>query len=271
MKKLFAIVLALAPALAFAGDLKIVAVDKELEIPLEGVKITVKANPELSVQTDENGEAVISLPDSVSSGTLEAKLAGYQSASAKFSSSSQEVQIPMSIASVIEGQELVVNRASPDSTEEKTGVSTVMTKQEMHSTANVGIMEDCMSSVRTLPGVSYSGAWGTEPSIRGAEPREFSCLLDGMYTIFPWHWGGGVSIFNPAMIESVKLSNGIFSAKYGRASGGILEATTIKPDYENFHMNLGIATASADAFAQIPFGKKVGGMILGAHLTYLEP
>ena len=271
MKKLFAIVLALAPALAFAGDLKIVAVDKELEIPLEGVKITVKSNPELSVQTDENGEAVISLPDSVSSGTLEAKLAGYQSASAKFSSSSQEVQIPMSIASVIEGQELVVNRASPDSTEEKTGVSTVMTKQEMHSTSNVGIMEDCMSSVRTLPGVSYSGAWGTEPSIRGAEPREFSCLLDGMYTIFPWHWGGGVSIFNPAMIESVKLSNGIFSAKYGRASGGILEATTIKPDYENFHMNLGIATASADAFAQIPFGKKVGGMILGAHMTYLEP
>ena len=271
MKKLFAIVLALAPALAFAGDLKIVAVDKELEIPLEGVKITVKSNPELSVQTDENGEAVISLPDSVSSGTLEAKLAGYQSASAKFSSSSKEVQIPMSIASVIEGQELVVNRASPDSTEEKTGVSTVMTKQEMHSTSNVGIMEDCMSSVRTLPGVSYSGAWGTEPSIRGAEPREFSCLLDGMYTIFPWHWGGGVSIFNPAMIESVKLSNGIFSAKYGRASGGILEATTIKPDYENFHMNLGIATASADAFAQIPFGKKVGGMILGAHMTYLEP
>ena len=49
MKKLLAIVLALAPALAFAGDLKILAVDKELEIPLEGVKITVKANPELSV------------------------------------------------------------------------------------------------------------------------------------------------------------------------------------------------------------------------------
>ena len=271
MKKLLAIVLALAPALAFAGDLKILAVDKELEIPLEGVKITVKANPQLSAQTDESGLAIISVPDNLSAGTIEAKLAGYQSASAKFSSSSQEVQISMSIAGVIEGQELVVNRASPDSTEEKTGVSTVMTKQEMHSTANVGIMEDCMSAVRTLPGVSYSGAWGTEPSIRGAEPREFSCLLDGMYTIFPWHWGGGVSIFNPAMVESVKLSNGIFSAKYGRASGGILEATTIKPDYENFHMNLGIATASADAFAQIPFGKKVGGMILGAHFTYLEP
>ncbi|MBO7122586.1 MAG: TonB-dependent receptor plug domain-containing protein [Treponema sp.] len=271
MRKLLTIVLAFAPALLFAGELKVSAVDKELEIPLEGVKISIKGNSSLSAQTDETGLAVISVPDNLSSGTIEAKLAGYQSASAKFSASDKEVQISMSIESVIEGQTLVVNRASPDGTEEKTGVSTVMTKEEMHTTANVGLMEDCMSAVRTLPGVSYSGAWGTEPSVRGAEPREFSCLLDGMYTLFPWHWGGGVSIFNPAMVESVKLSNGVFSAKYGRASSGILEATTIKPDYENFHLNLGLATASADAFAQIPFGKKVGGMIMGAHLTYLEP
>ncbi|MBR5095645.1 MAG: TonB-dependent receptor [Treponema sp.] len=271
MRKLIAIVLAFAPALLFAGELKVSVFDKELEIPLEGVKVSVKSNTSISAQTDEKGVAVIAIPDSLSSGVLEAKLAGYQSASAKVSASDKEVQISMSIESVIEGQTLVVNRASPDGTEEKTGVSTVMTKDEMHTTASVGLMEDCMSAVRTLPGVSYSGAWGTEPSIRGAEPREFPCLMDGMYTLFPWHWGGGVSIFNPAMVESVKLSNGIFSAKYGRASSGILEATTIKPDYENFHMNLGIATASTDAFAQIPFGKKVGGMILGAHLTYLEP
>ena len=271
MKKLLAIVLALAPALVYAGEIKVSAFDKELEIPLEGVKISVKGNSSISGQTDENGTAVITVPDSFSDGTIEAKLAGYQSASTKFSAADKEVQISMSIQSVIEGQTLVVNRASPDGAEEKTGVSTVMTKEQMHTTSNIGIMEDCMSSVRTLPGVSYSGAWGTEPSIRGAEPREFSCLMDGMYTLFPWHWGGGASIFNPAMVESVKLSNGIFSAKYGRASSGILEATTIKPDYENFHMNLGIATTCADAFAQIPFGKKVGGMILGAHLTYLEP
>ncbi len=271
MKKLLAIVLAFAPALLFAGEIKVFAFDKDLEIPLEGVKISIEGKDSASVLTDENGIAVISVPDNISSGNLEAKLVGYKNSSAAFSAASEEVQMPMSISDVIEGQELVVNRASPDGAEEKTGVSTVMSKEEMHSTANMGIMEDCMASVRTLPGVSYSGAWGTEPSIRGAEPREFSCLLDGMYTMFPWHWGGGVSIFNPAMIESIKLSNGIFSAKYGRASSGLLEATTIRPDFEHFHLNLGISTTSADAFAQIPFGKKVGGMILGTHLTFLEP
>lgn len=198
---------------------------------------------------DKNGTAVLALPDAVSSGAVEAFLPGYQTASVSFFASDRAVQISLAIVDVIEGQTLVVNRASPEETEEKTGVASVMTKEEMHSTANIGIMEDCMSAFRTLPGVSYSGAWGTEPSIRGAEPREFSCLFDGMYTLFPWHWGGGISIFNPTMVKSVKLSNGIFSAKYGRASSGLLEATSIKPDCENFHLNLGIATTSADAFA----------------------
>ena len=272
MKKLLAILLALAPALAFADELKVLVFDKELEIPLEGANISLKENSSASAQTDQNGEAVLVLPDNVSSGEIEASLPGYQKSLEKFSAANKEIRIALSMSSgAIEGQALVVNRASPDGAEEKTGVSTVMSKEKMRVTASMGLMEDCMASVRTLPGVSYSGAWGTEPSIRGAEPRELSCLLDGMYTIFPWHWGGGISIFNPAMVESIKLSNGIFSAKYGRASSGILEATTIKPDYEKFHLNLGIATASADAFAQIPFGKKIGGMILGAHLTYLEP
>ena len=118
MKKLLAIVLALAPAILFAGEIKVSAFDKELEIPLEGVKISVKGHSSISAQTDENGFAVITVPDNHTGGTIEAKLAGYQSASTKFSASDSEIQISMSIESVIEGQTLVVNRASPDGTEE---------------------------------------------------------------------------------------------------------------------------------------------------------
>ncbi|MCR5217985.1 TonB-dependent receptor plug domain-containing protein, partial [Treponema sp.] len=128
-----------------------------------------------------------------------------------------------------------------------------------------------MASVRTLPGVSFSGIVGDQPSIRGGEPREMVCLLDGMYTIFPWHWGGTFSIFNPSMIDTIKLSNGVFSARYGRASSGLLEATTITPDYENFHLDASVSTTCADIFAQVPFGLNRGGMLLGTHLTYLDP
>lgn len=270
MKKIFALLLTIFPAVLFAAELRISVIDKDLDFPLEGAKLTLESNPRITDFADEDGNAVLQLPDNVTSGTIKATLPGYKTVSVKFSGNKKLV-INMSLADVIEGKELVVNRAAPEKTEEKIGVAKVMTKEQMHTTANIGIAEDCMSSVRTLPGVSFSGAWGSEPSIRGGDPREAACLLDGMYTIYPWHWGGGVSIFNPSMVDSIKLSNGVFSAKYGRASAGLLEANTITPDYENYHVNAGLSTTCADAFAQIPFGKDVGGMLVGAHVSYLDP
>lgn len=271
MKKILGLVFALSSAILFAAELKVSVVDKDLDFPLEGVKISLESKSDVSAFSDEDGNAVLNLPDSVSSGALRATLPGYKEGFVKFNNADEAVVINMSIADVIEGKELVVRRSAPEKTEEKVGVATVMTKERMETTANIGIAEDCMSSIRTLPGVSFSGAWGGEPSIRGGDPREAACLLDGMYTIYPWHWGGGVSIFNPSMTDTIKLSNGVFSAKYGRASAGLLEATTLTPDYENFHFNGGFSTTCADAFAQIPFGKDVGGMLLGAHISYLDP
>ena len=280
MKKLilmFLILPAYAFTFAFAGQVRVSVTDKELDFPLEGAKIQLEKDKknglseEIVAFADEEGNAVLTIPDSFTSGTLTATLPGYNPVSVKFSDTDSPVEIAMSIAGVIEGKELVVNRSMPESTEEKTGVSTVITKEEMKATSNIGIVEDCMASVRTLPGVSYSGAWGSEPSVRGGEPRELACLLDGMYLLFPYQWGGGTSFFTPAMIESIKLSNGVFSAKYGRASSGLLEATSLKPDFEHFHVNAGTSTTCADGFFQIPFGKKVGGMLLGTHLSYLDP
>ncbi|WP_027728355.1 TonB-dependent siderophore receptor [Treponema sp. C6A8] len=177
----------------------------------------------------------------------------------------------MELLSVIEGEGLEIHRSAPERAGEKTGVSTVITKEEMKATANMGIAEDTMAAVRTLPGVTYGGAWGSEPSVRGGQPRELGYTLDGMYLLFPYHWGGGASFFYPSIIDSIKLSNGVFSAKYGRASSGLMEATTLKPDFEKVHVNAGISTTCADAFVQVPFGKNVGGMIIGSHLSYLDP
>ncbi len=257
--------------LLFAEDLKISVIDKELDFPLEGAKLVLKENQKIEAVADADGNAVLSLPDSVKSGTVIASFPGYKSESVKFSGTGDALVINMVITEVIEGTTLIVNRAAPEATDEKAGVSTVITKEQMHTTANIGLVEDCMASVRTLPGIAYSGAWGSEPSVRGAEPRELAFMLDGMYLIFPYHWGGGVSIFNPSMIESIKLSNGVYSARYGRGSAGVLDATSLKPDYENFHMNTSVSTTCVDAFFQVPFGKKVGGMLLGTHVSYLDP
>ncbi len=268
MKKFLGLFLIFSSAALFADGLKISVKDKDLDFPLEGVRVYLVSKTPVSAQTDENGEAVLELPDSVKSGTIRAALPGYSDSSVKFSGTEKALSIEMSIAGVIEGKELVVNRAVPESKEEKTGVSKVLSKEQMHTTSNIGLVEDCMASVKTLPGVSAS--WGSEPSIRGGEPRETATIIDGMYTVYPYQWGA-FSILFPSVIDSVKLSNGVFSAKYGKASAGIIEANTLKPDFENLHVDLSLGTTTADAFVQVPFGKNVGGMIVGTHLTFLDP
>ncbi|MDA3849790.1 MAG: TonB-dependent receptor plug domain-containing protein, partial [Spirochaetaceae bacterium] len=178
------------------------------------------------------------------------------------------VTLDMIIAGVIEGQELVVERSAPGQSDEESGVSLVMEAEEMDTTANIGVVEDVMSSIKTLPGVGYTGGWDAQPSIRGGDPSEMAATLDGIYVTYPYHWGGAFSIFNPNMTKSAKLSHGVFSARFGRALSGILEVNSITPDDE-FRADLIVSSSSTDLFMQIPTGE-YSGLFLGGKVTYLE-
>ena len=170
---------------------------------------------------------------------------------------------------IMEGEGLTLESKSDPAKEAVSGVSVVMTKEEMQTTSQIGLVEDVMSSVSTMPGVSYSGGWESEPSIRGGYPREMTTVLDGVYLLFPWHWGCAYSIFNPHMVDTVKMSNGVFSSRYGRALSGLMEVTTVQPEPGEFHIDLNITTIATDMFAQIPLGKKAG-LFVGGKCTYME-
>ncbi len=269
MKKAAAAVsFALFCFLVSATELTVTITDRDLDIPLEGVTLRISGLA-LPAETNAEGKAIIVLPDNFTRGTLTAQVPGYANQKTTVTGGQKEMLIRMSITDVIEGKELVVERSAPGKTDAKPGVSVVMDKREMETTANIGLVEDIMSSVSTLPGVGFTGGWNSQPSIRGGYPDEMGTVLDGIYIISPWHWGGAYSIFNPAMVDSVKMSHGIFSARYGRAMSGLLEVTTIKPSSSLVRVDAGIATTSTDFFAQIPFTPKAG-LFAGGKVTYME-
>ena len=187
---------------AFGNSIKFHLVDAELELPLEGVRVVLKGNTSIKTESDENGDAELLFPDGFKNGTVIFQLPGYSDNEKIVSVLDSEITVTMSVTGVIEGKELVVKRSAPVE-ESKSGVATVMSKDQMKSVANAGLVEDVMSAVNTLPGVSYTGNFNSEPSIRGGYPREMSTVLDGIYILYPWHWGGAYSIFNPAMVDSV--------------------------------------------------------------------
>ena len=250
-----------------AYQINITVNDKELDFPLEGVKVTVANSDDLATFTNEDGLASLEIPDSVKAGKVILTYPGYKTEEVNFKESQTEITSSLSMADVIEGKELVVERSAPGVTDEQSGVSVVIEKETFESTARMGLVEDVMSSVNTMPGISYGG---TQPSVRGGYPRDTTAVMDGVYLLFPWQWGGICSIFDPGMVDSVKMSNGVFSARYGRALAGLLEVNTITPKEQKLSFTISTSDISTNAYLQLPFGEKAG-MFAAGKVTYLDP
>ena len=249
-----------------AYSINVTVNDEELDFPLEGVKITVKNADSITAQTDENGNATLEIPDEVKSGKIILSYPGYKTEELSFSEAKPSIVFSLAMADVIEGKELVVERSAPGVTDEQSGVSVVIDKETFSSTARMGLVEDVMSSVNTLPGISYGG---TQPSVRGGYPRDTTAVMDGVYLLFPWQWGGMCSIFDPGMVDSVKMSNGVFSARYGRALAGLLEVNTVTPKKDKVSFEISTSDISTNAYVHVPITDKIG-MYAAGKITYLD-
>ncbi|MCK9169556.1 MAG: TonB-dependent receptor plug domain-containing protein [Treponema sp.] len=256
-------------AQVFAADVTVTVFDHDLDIPLEGAVIT-DADSQKTYGTDSSGTAVIPFPEKRDTETILVTLPGYNDTRAVIRSGEKTVKIELVMSGVVEGKELVVERAAPGKTDAKPGVSQVMNNAEMKTTAESGLIEDVMSSIKTLPGIGYAGGFNAQPSIRGGYASEMGTVMDGISVLNPWHWGGAYSIFNPLMVSSAKMSHGIFSARYGNVMSGLLEVTTKTPESDQVRVDASVSTMSSDMFVQLPFSKNAG-VLFGGKLTYLEP
>lgn len=269
-KKIGIVILFLtATVLCFAQELKVTVIDRDLDFPLEGVALSFSSDPDTVYYTEFDGTAEIPFPGSSTAEVLSAVMPGYAEERIRLLQNQQDVTLYLSISEVIEGKELVVERKAPGKTDEKSGVSIVVDKRQMETTSRIGILPDIMTTIKTLPGMIYTGMWSAQPSVRGGYPEEMGTVLDGVYVLSPFHWGGSVSIFNPSMVENVKMSHGVFSSRYGRATSGLLDVSTIEPKSDQIRLDMSVSSITTDAFAQIPFTKKAA-LFIGGSLTYLD-
>ncbi len=258
-----------------ALELPLLVKDGDLDIPLEGVYVYVKNLPQAKTLTDTDGNAILSLPDNIVFPlTILCATPGYAVTAAEIKSSGfsstkeNPLVITMVLDTVLEGEELVVEGERKGKIEEKPGVAIVRTSEELKTTAQIGIIADVMTAVAALPGVGFKLGMNTDPSIRGGYPAEMGVTFDGMYLIEPFFWDGMVSILSPYMVDSVKLSTGIFSARYGQGTSGLLDTSSANiGDAKKLTFN--ISTISADAAIELPLGDK-NKLFLYAHATDLS-
>ncbi|GHT77677.1 hypothetical protein FACS1894130_02810 [Spirochaetia bacterium] len=242
--------------------------DADLGIPLEGAVIRVGSGDGVENTCDEAGRAVITLPDGRQA-LIQIAYPGYENRRVTVAAEAKELTVAMRLGGILESRELVLEVERPGVSETKSGRSVAISGAELARTAEIGIIEDVMTSIKLLPGVGYSGMFNAMPSIRGGDPGDLMAALDGFYIANPYHWGGGISIFDPKMIESAKLSHGVFSTRYGHTISGLLEITSKKPSPTETELDIGLATSAASINLSYPLWGR-GGILFMGKVTYWD-
>lgn len=262
---LFLLVFGMAQTLSLsAQSLEILVYDRDLDIPLEGVLVR-EAVTGFSEYTDTDGKVTIDQTAPSRQVVVELFLPGYDTVRTMIRERDGIARVPMVIQGVLVAEELVVIADRIGRTDDQAGVSIVVEREFIKSSAMIGVIEDVMSTVKLLPGVSHAGGFNSFLSVRGGEPDGLTHVLDGLVVKYPYHWGGGVSVFNPHVVDTIKLSAGIFPVRYGQATSGLMEVSSIDP-VQDLRWEVAQSTSTLEGYAQIPFGDS-SGLFVGTRLT----
>ncbi|MDR2740905.1 MAG: TonB-dependent receptor, partial [Treponema sp.] len=264
--------LVFVPGFLFARDVEVTVEDADLEMPLEGAVILLRNGEEYVC--DEDGKALVTLPDD-GPAVIRVAYPGYESRRMTVPAESAEEEGPrritvvLKLGGVLESRELVLEAERPGTSETKSGRSVALSDRELARTAEIGIIEDVMTSIKLLPGVGYSGMFNALPSIRGGDPGDLMAVLDGFYLERPYHWGGGFSIFDPKMVSSARLSHGVFSSRYGHTISGLLEVSSKTPSPTEAELEAAIGSSAASLNLSFPLAGK-GGILFMGKVTYWD-
>jgi hypothetical protein len=118
-----------------------------------------------------------------------------------------------------------------------------------------GTSGDPLRAIDVLPGVSRSAEG--DPILRGAAQHESAVFIDGTSVPFLFHFGGVRSVVHPRLVERVDVYPGNYSVRYGRATGGIVEATMRDPKRDALHGEVELSLLDSSALIEGPIGSQL--------------
>ena len=255
------LVLAFRAVPLFAESAVLLVVDKDLGQPMEGAEAI--ADGTSLGKTGTNGIIVLELKGERE---IRVRYPGYDDALVK-PLPGATVRVELALSAAIQGEGVTVRKERTKADEEP-GTEALIPKEELDALGARGLFEDALAAARFAPGVAYSGTFiGASPSIRGGDHSETAVYLDGVEVMSPYQLGGAVSLFDPRWIDSITISEGPASARYGDNLSGAIEISS-RPATEN-GLEAALSTTGIDASAERALGS--GSGILGAgKVTWME-
>ncbi|MEM9696917.1 MAG: TonB-dependent receptor, partial [Myxococcota bacterium] len=114
-----------------------------------------------------------------------------------------------------------------------------------------GTNGDALRSVQSLPGVARPPGLLGLLIVRGSAPQDTLTFVDGIDVPLIYHFGGLSSVIPTELLSKIDFYPGNFSARYGRAQGGIVDAGIRSPSDE-YHGLVQVDLIDARLFAEGP-------------------
>jgi TonB family protein len=93
---------------------------------------------------------------------------------------------------------------------------------------------DALRSIQNLPGMSRPPFTSGALIVRGAAPSDTQVFVDGTDIPLLYHFGGLSSVIQTEMLDRIDFYPGNFSARYGRAMGGIVDVGLRSPRTQGY-------------------------------------
>lgn len=132
-----------------------------------------------------------------------------------------------------------------------------------------GTRGDALRTVQLLPGVGRPPFGAGVIIVRGSAPQDSETLLDSAPVPLLYHFGGITSVVNSRLLEQIDFYPGNFSVRYGRKTGGILDASTRDPATDGLHGVLDINVLDASILAEGPVSDKLA-VAVAARRSYID-
>ncbi len=87
-----------------------------------------------------------------------------------------------------------------------------------------GTSGDAFRAVQNLPGMARAPTLTGLLIVRGSAPQDTQVFLDGVDIPLLYHFGGLTSVVNSDLLDRLDFYPGNYSARFGRAQGGIVDA-----------------------------------------------
>ena len=96
-----------------------------------------------------------------------------------------------------------------------------------------GVYGDAFKVVQNLPGVARAPAISGQLIVRGQNPNATQVVIDGVNVPLLYHFGNLYSVVNTDMLESIDFTPGGAPVRFGRKTGGLLQAQLKLPKNED--------------------------------------